>query len=366
MSNFSEQLLCWYDRYHRNLPWRLAPADLFDGKKPDAYCVWLSEVMLQQTTVEAVKPYFRKFIAKWPNLFSLAEADLEDVLKAWAGLGYYSRARNLKRCAEKLVSDYDGIFPKTLKDLKALPGIGDYTAAAILSIAYNEPVAVVDGNVERVITRLYAIGEPLPQAKATIRDKTQSLTPIDRPGDFAQAMMDLGASICTPREPKCLICPVETFCNAKNEDKPEVYPVKPPKIQKPERSGVAFVALSKNNEVYLEKRQSSGLLGGMTQIPNLFNAENNYSVSDAPFVADWQLKGIARHVFTHFSLVLDVFLARDVEKSVAGNGWWSPIDQLPDEALPTVIKKAISVALPQCFKQHKKRVSNKAKIEAQN
>ena len=361
MIDFSEKLLCWYDHYHRNLPWRIVPADILAGKKPDPYCVWLSEVMLQQTTVEAVKPYFRKFIAKWPNLFSLAAADLEDVLKAWAGLGYYSRARNLKRCAEKLVSDYDGIFPKTLKDLKALPGIGDYTAAAILSIAYNEPVAVVDGNVERVITRLYAISDPLPQAKATIRDKTQTLTPLDRPGDFAQAMMDLGASICTPREPKCLVCPAGTFCKAKNEDKTEIYPVKPPKIQKPIRTGVAFVALSKNNEVYLEKRNASGLLGGMTQIPNLFSAENDYSVSDAPFAADWQLKGKARHVFTHFSLVLDVFLARNVEKSVVGNGWWCPVDQLSDEALPTVMKKAISVALPQSFKQQKRRTETKQK-----
>lgn len=353
MKDFSKKLLYWYDRNHRSLPWRIAPADLLAGRKPVPYCVWLSEVMLQQTTVEAVKPYFKKFVTKWPNIFSLAEADLEDVLKAWAGLGYYSRARNLKRCAEKLVSDYDGIFPKTLKDLKALPGIGDYTAAAILSIAYNEPVAVVDGNVERVITRLYAIGEPLPKAKAIIRDKTQMLTPLDRPGDFAQAMMDLGAAICTPREPKCLICPAETFCQAKNDNKPEAYPVKPPKTQKPERSGVAFVALSKNNEVYLEKRHAAGLLGGMTQIPNLFSAKNNYSVADAPFSADWQFKGKVRHVFTHFSLILDVFLAREIEKSAAGNGWWCPINQLAGEALPTVMKKAIAVALPQCFKQHK-------------
>lgn len=363
MNDFSKKLLSWYDRYHRILPWRVAPADLLTGKKNDPYRVWLSEVMLQQTTVEAVKPFFEKFVTTWPTVFSLAKAELEDVLKAWAGLGYYSRARNLKRCAEQVVAEYDGVFPKSLKSLKSLPGIGDYTAAAILSIAYNEPVAVVDGNVERVVARVFSIGEPLPQAKVKIRTRTQEITPDKRCGDFAQSMMDLGASICTPRAPKCMICPVENLCEAKRNGNPEAFPVKPPKPQRPQRYGVAFVALSKDNEIYLEKRHSSGLLGGMTQIPNHFSEQNNYSVADAPFHANWVLKGKAHHVFTHFSLTLDVYLARNVDKSIAGNGWWCKTNELSGEALPTVMKKAISAAIPDSFKTSgtKPKKSNRKK-----
>ena len=353
MKEFSEKLLCWYDQYHRNLPWRIGPADLAMGQKPDPYRVWLSEIMLQQTTVEAVKPYFDKFIKQWPNVFALARSDLEDVLKAWAGLGYYSRARNLKLCAEKLVAEYQGIFPDTPKSLKTLPGIGDYTSAAIAAIAYNKPVAVVDGNVERLISRLFTIKTEVKKAKREITEKTQNMTPHNRAGDFAQSMMDLGATICTVRQPRCMICPVESLCHAKQEGAPDIYPIKAAKVARPERTGAAFVAINSDGELYLEKRHMSGLLGGMTQIPNLFSAENNYSVTDAPFAADWQLKGKARHVFTHFSLVLDVFLARDVEKSAAGNGWWCPLDQLADQVLPTVMKKAISVALPDIFNSKK-------------
>ena len=363
MTDFSDKLLFWYDHYHRTLPWRIAPADILKGEKPDPYRVWLSEVMLQQTTVEAVKPYFKKFVTKWPDIFSLAKADLEDVLKAWAGLGYYSRARNLKQCAEQVASDYDGIFPHSLEKLKKLPGIGDYTAAAILSIAYNQPAAVVDGNVERIIARLFAIEEPLPQAKAIIKNKTQYLTPATRCGDFAQSMMDLGSSICTPRDPKCMICPVDSLCKAKEMARPEAFPVKPPKVKRPQRHGVAFVALSRNNEIYLEKRHSSGLLGGMTQIPNQFGDQQTYSVADAPFHADWILKGKAQHVFTHFALTLDVYLAENVDKTRAGNGWWCRLDHLGNEALPTVMKKAIAVAIPESFKLKNKK-SDTAKIRS--
>lgn len=349
MNRISEKLLVWYDQYHRKLPWRIAPTDLLEGKKPDPYRVWLSEIMLQQTTVEAVKPYFNKFINRWPDVFALAKADMEDVLKAWAGLGYYSRARNLKSCAEKLVGEYCGVFPKSPKCLKTLPGIGDYTAAAIAAIAYNEPVAVVDGNVERVVSRLFTVKTEIKKAKREITAKTQEITPLRRAGDFAQSMMDLGASICTPREPHCMICPIEDLCRARSEDNPETYPVKAAKIARPERTGVAFVAISANNEIYLEKRHMSGLLGGMTQIPNSFSAKNNYTISEAPFLANWSLQGKARHIFTHFSLTLDVYSAKNVEKLVAGNGWWCPIHQLGDEALPTVMKKAISIALPEIF-----------------
>lgn len=353
MKDFSEKLLFWYDRHHRDLPWRIAPDDLKEGKKPDPYRVWLSEIMLQQTTVEAVKPYFKKFVKQWPDIFALAKADLEDVLKAWAGLGYYSRARNLKSCAEKLVTDYRGVFPKSPECLKTLPGIGNYTSAAIASIAYDKPVAVVDGNVERIVSRVFTIKTEIKKAKNEITEKTTIITPQTRAGDFAQSMMDLGASICTAREPHCIICPVESFCGARREGDPYIYPVKAAKLARPERTGLAFVAINRHNEIYLEKRHMSGLLGGMTQIPNVFSEKNTYTISDAPFPGNWLSKGQARHIFSHFALTLEVYMAQNVEKIGAGNGWWCPLYQLPREALPTVMKKAISVVFPDIFKAKK-------------
>lgn len=353
MQNISDKLLSWYDRFHRTLPWRVAPSDLLQGETPQPYRVWLSEIMLQQTTVEAVKSYFEKFTQKWPDIFALAKAEQEDIMKAWAGLGYYSRARNLKACADTLVTKYHGIFPQTAEELKKLPGIGDYTSAAIAAIAFNQPVAVVDGNVERVVSRIFTIDTPLPKAKIEIKAYTQKITPKNRPGDFAQAMMDLGASICTPRDPSCMICPIETCCSAKKQGKAELYPVKAPKIPRPERNGIAFVICNKNNDVYLEKRHASGLLGGMTQIPNYFSADETHTLANAPFSADWQFMGQAHHVFTHFSLTLDVYLAKNIEKLNIGNGWWCPTNRLAEEALPTAMKKAISVALPSVFKKQK-------------
>lgn len=354
MRNISDNLLSWYDCHHRLLPWRVAPSYLLNGEKPEPYRVWLSEIMLQQTTVEAVKSYFEKFVKKWPDIFALAKADQEEILKAWAGLGYYSRARNLKACAVKITTDYNGIFPHSVDQLKKLPGIGDYTSAAIAAIAFNQPVAVVDGNVERVVSRIYTITMPLPKAKVEIKKRTQAITPVKRPGDFAQAMMDLGASICTPRDPSCMICPIEMACGAKKQGQAEKYPVKVPKMPRPERVGVAFIAIDKNDRIYLEKRHTSGLLGGMTQIPNCFSADKRYSVADAPFGANWQFSGQAHHVFTHFSLTLDVYLAKNVERKDAGNGWWCPVDALQEEALPTVMKKAIKVAIPDSFKTSQK------------
>ncbi|MHC5306661.1 A/G-specific adenine glycosylase [Bartonella sp. LJL80] len=352
MHKISTDLLSWYDRHHRVLPWRVTPVELAKGIRPDPYRVWLSEIMLQQTTVEAVKPYFEKFLKKWPDIFSLSKASQDEIMKAWAGLGYYSRARNLKACADQLVKEYDGIFPQSLKKLRALAGIGDYTSAAIAAIAFSRSVAVVDGNVERVVSRLFTIDTPLPKAKVEIKEKTQEITPIERPGDFAQAMMDLGSSICTPRNPACIICPLEQSCGAKAENQPEHYPVKAPKKARPARMGAAFVALSDDNQVYLEKRHDQGLLGGMTQIPNSFGPDDDEMPCTPPFAADWQLKGQANHIFTHFSLTLDVYLAKNVDKKLAGNGWWCPVDMLGQEALPTVMKKAITTAIALRFKKN--------------
>jgi A/G-specific adenine glycosylase len=221
-------LLGWYDRHHRDLPWRVPPRALARGERPDPYRVWLSEVMLQQTTVEAVKPYFRAFLERWPSVERLAEAETDDVMKAWAGLGYYSRARNLKKCAETVSRSHGGRFPDTVEGLAALPGIGAYTAAAIAAIAFDRPVAVVDGNVERVTSRLEAMDTPLPEAKGRIRAVVASWVPQARSGDFAQAMMDLGATICTPRRPSCMVCPLNGDCAALKAGDPERYPVRRP------------------------------------------------------------------------------------------------------------------------------------------
>jgi A/G-specific adenine glycosylase len=263
----AERLLAWYDRHARVLPWRISPADKAKGERPDPYRVWLSEIMLQQTTVEAVKPYFRDFLDRWPDVAALAAAESDDVMKAWAGLGYYSRARNLKKCADAIVVGHGSRFPDNFTGLIALPGIGRYTAAAIAAIAFDRPEPVVDGNVERVTSRLFAISTPLPQAKTGITEAVRAMLPVDRPGDFAQAMMDLGATICTPRRPACLPCPLNADCAALKNGDPELYPVKPAKAERPARKGAAFVAVRNDGAVLLRKRPESGLLGGMAEVP---------------------------------------------------------------------------------------------------
>ncbi|ENN93365.1 A/G-specific adenine glycosylase [Bartonella bovis m02] len=350
MHEISSHLLSWYNQNHRHLPWRITPKEQMEGIRPDPYKVWLSEIMLQQTTVETVKPYFKKFLKLWPNLFSLSQASQDDIMKAWAGLGYYSRARNLKNCAHQLVKSYKGEFPKSVKTLRTLPGIGDYTAAAIAAIAFGHPVAVVDGNVERIITRLFAITSVLPKAKSEIKEKTQKITDLNRPGDFAQAMMDLGATICTPRRPSCLLCPLQNLCKAKKMNTTEAFPVKAPKKARPFKTGVAFVVLNKNKQIYLEKQQSNRLLNGMTQIPNHIGTNGINELQNAPFPANWQFKGQVTHIFTHFSLKLDVYCVDNISKTKLKNGWWCEIHHLSKEALPTVMKKAISIAIPNSFK----------------
>jgi len=314
--------------------------------------------MLQQTTVAAVRPYFESFIDRWPDVTALAAAPRDDVMKAWAGLGYYARTRNLKACAEQVAKEYGGRFPETAAALRELPGIGEYTAAAIAAIAFDEPVPVVDGNIERVITRAFAIEEPLPAAKGTIRDIQRRLTPRQRAGDYAQALMDLGATICTPKRPACALCPWSGACLARADGDPERYPVKAEKTARPTRRGAAFVAVRSDGAVLLRKRPDRGLLGGMAEIPGsawtaAFDDAN--ALAEAPLTAAWlRLPGVVTHVFTHFRLELAVYRA-DFPRSrkPPAGAWWAPADELPGEALPSVFKKAVEAAVPGGTKRRK-------------
>jgi A/G-specific adenine glycosylase len=311
--------------------------------------VWLSEIMLQQTTVQAVKAYFEAFTARWPTIAALAAADEAEVMKAWAGLGYYSRARNLKACAEVVARDHGGRFPEAEAELLRLPGIGAYTAAAIAAIAFDRPAAVVDGNVERVMTRLLRLGTPLPAAKAEIRAATARLVPAARPGDFAQATMDLGATICTPRRPACGLCPWTAPCAARAAGDAEDFPVKAAKAARPTRRGVAFVAIRDDGAVLLRRRPAKGLLGGMSEPPGTAWSEAGPSAGEAaagPFPGEWRPAATVTHVFTHFRLELEVRVARIAAGGVAPAGaWWSQRASLDGEALPTVFRKAIAAGL---------------------
>ena len=341
------QLLAWYDRHRRVLPWRPLP-----GGKADPYHVWLSEIMLQQTTVATVGPYFRRFLERWPDIHSLAAADLDEVLHGWQGLGYYARARNLHRCAQVLSRDHGGVFPETEEGLLSLPGIGVYTAAAIAAIAFDRPASVVDGNVERVMARLYAIETPVPDAKKEMRRHAAGLAPTSsrgRPGDYAQALMDLGAVICTPRNPRCGQCPVSDFCTARSADIAGTLPRRAPKVVKPTRKGIAFWTLSASGEVLIRRRIESGLLGGMMEIPSTDWREEGWTIAaarqEAPVKADWRpLPGIVRHTFTHFHLELSVQAAL-VEKKAVAEGVWCLPERLGEHALPTVMKKLVAHAL---------------------
>lgn len=350
----ASRLLAWYDVHHRELPWRVSPREHARGVRPDPYRIWLSEVMLQQTTVEAVKSYFRAFVEKWPDVEALAAAPTEDVMKAWAGLGYYSRARNLKACAD-LVAARGGRFPDAEAGLRDLPGIGSYTSAAITAIAFDRPAAVVDGNVERVISRLFSITTPLSDAKPEIRAHVEAMVPAARPGDFAQAMMDLGATICTPRRPRCMLCPLREDCSAVVSGDPENFPVRLPKADKPLRRGAAFVAVRGDGAILLRKRPDKGLLGGMTEVPTTAwtaRIDGATTQAAAPFPADWKRAGTISHVFTHFALELEIFLARSNGETPAGH-FWSLRQDISGEALPTVMKKAIEAAIPGATKKQR-------------
>lgn len=308
--------------------------------------------MLQQTTVAAVKDYFTRFLHCWPTLADLAAAPQDEVMAAWAGLGYYSRARNLKACAERIVTDFDGHFPQTSEDLRKLPGIGDYTSAAIAAIAFDEAAPVVDGNVERVVSRYLADPTPPPKLKAACRTFMAAETPANRPGDFAQAMMDLGATICTPRNPACALCPVRDGCKAFATGAMTDFPAKAQKKSKPYRKGSVFLIERHDRCVWLVRRPEKGLLGGMAGLPTTdWNSRRDGAVGAdaAPFTGKWEFAGRVNHTFTHFHLELEVWKTQ-ANQSV-DDGWWCPFDALPQQALPTVMKKAITLVYPDAFRR---------------
>ncbi len=353
----ADRLLAWYERYARKLPWRTGPADRARGIRPDPYRVWLSEVMLQQTTVKAVAPYFETFLARWPTVAALAAARDEEIMAAWAGLGYYSRARNLIACARAVANGHGGQFPQSAECLAGLPGIGAYTSAAIAALAFDEPVAVVDGNVERVITRYFTIDEPMPGAKQTVRERLQPMVPFGRPGEFAEALMDLGATICTPKNPACPLCPLNADCRAFAEGTPLAYPVKPPKAKRPTRYGAAYVARRGDGAVLVRRRPPKGLLGGMVEVPGGTWSESGAG-GEPPFAAGWRkVPGTVEHVFTHFRLLVDVHAAECHESTPAPEGcWWAAAADLPDVGLPSVMAKIIEAAVPGATRKRGSRV----------
>jgi A/G-specific adenine glycosylase len=344
-------LLDWYDRHRRRLPWRPLA-----GEPADPYRVWLSEIMLQQTGVKTVGPYFEKFVGRWPDVGALGRASLDDVLRMWAGLGYYSRARNLHACAVAVLRDHDAVFPDTEERLRTLPGIGPYTASAIAAIAFDRRTMPVDGNIERVVSRLFAVEEPLPQAKPLIQQLAATLLADgdekSRAGDSAQALMDLGSSICTPKKPACALCPLNDACAARTRGDQEIFPRKAPKKTGTLRRGAAFI-VTRGDELLVRTRAEKGLLGGMTEVPGsdwLAGQDDTSARRQAPAlkgVARWHRKaGVVTHVFTHFPLELVVYTAKVAARTRAPEGMrWVPIATLADEALPNVMRKAIAHGL---------------------
>jgi len=342
-------LLAWYDRHRRMLPWRARP-----GEHSDPYRVWLSETMLQQTTVKAVAPYYMRFLARWPDPNALAAAPLDAILTAWAGLGYYARARNLHACARALVERYDGQFPASESALRELPGIGAYTAAAIAAIAFDHASTPVDGNIERVVARLYAVTTPLPAGKGEIARHAQALTPAKRPGDFAQALMDLGATLCTPKKPACALCPWNASCAAYARGEAELFPYRLPKREGKLRRGAAFFARRADDCVLLRTRPARGLLGGMTEVPTtdwVADFDDRTALAEAPQfspkrVAWRKTPGVVRHVFTHFPLELTVYRSELPRQAAAPAGTrWIAIAELGSEALPSLMRKVVAHGL---------------------
>lgn len=336
------RLLRWYDRHRRELPWRAQP-----GEAADPYRVWLSEIMLQQTTVAAVEPYYRRFLARWPTLKDLAAAPLEDVLQAWAGLGYYARARHLHACARVVAAEHGGAFPADETGLRKLPGIGPYTAAAIAAIAFDQSTLPVDGNIERVVARLFAHPTPLPQAKAELRALAARLAPRSRPGDVAQALMDLGATVCTPRNPDCPHCPLAPQCQGLAQGIAAELPRRARKAARPTRHGLAFWLTRDDGAVLLRQRPARGLLGGMTEVPSTPWRPRAWSLAEArahaPIAATGfrLLPGRVHHVFSHFELELKVATAR---VNGSDEGLWCAPDQLDAQALPSVMRKVAALA----------------------
>ena len=343
MRDLSSNLLEWYDVHARPMPWRTPPAEKKAGVQPDPYRIWLSEVMLQQTTVAAVKNYFNRFITRWPTVVSLAAADDGDMMGEWAGLGYYARARNLLKCARVITDEHSGVFPDDHATLLTLPGIGPYTAAAISSIAFDLRHVVVDGNVERVMSRLYDIHAPLPASKLELTAKAEHLTPNQRTGDYAQAVMDLGATICTPKSPACGICPWHEPCKARKAGTAPDLPKKTPKKPKPTRHGTVYLGRRSDGAWLLERRPNKGLLGGMLGWPgsDWIDVTTPRPIGTPPTPADWKTEeGEVRHTFTHFHLLLTVMSATiesNEQLLFLGHNDFRPSD------LPTVMRKAFDL-----------------------
>ena len=327
----SGRLLTWYDAHARALPWRVPPGS---AERPDSYAVWLSEVMSQQTTLAALTPYWRRFTERWPTIDALAAAEEGEVLREWAGLGYYARARNLHACARAVVAA--GGWPRTAAGLRELPGIGDYTAGAIAAIAFGEPVPAVDGNAERVAARVTAEATPLPAARRTLRQVVADWVPADRPGDFAQALMDLGATVCTPRAPKCLLCPLAEPCRARAEGEPERYPVKPPRKARPHRTGTAWW-VERDGQVALVRRGSERMLGGTLALPS---SGWDGRASDWPDAPAGRLLGTVTHGFSHFTLALEVI--RVDAGQVPGEWRWWPLDRWAEAGLASLFVQAVA------------------------
>ena len=341
----ARRLLAWYDRHRRRMPWRALP-----GETSDPYHVWLSEIMLQQTTVAAVKSYFEAFLRRWPTVQALAAAPLDDVLHAWQGLGYYARARNLHRAAKLVTEEHGGRFPDTEQDLRALPGVGAYTAAAIASIAFGRVATPVDGNVERVIARLCGVTAPLPKAKPEIHLRARRLTPSKRPGDYIQALMDLGATLCSPKRPACSLCPWSDACIARAQGLADSLPTKSAKAARVTKRGVVFWAVREDGAVLLRRRPESGLLGGMIEVPSTEWREAGWPRAEAlraaPVPARWRaLPGSVLHGFTHLDLELEVLETRvALNATPQGGAFWWPLDRLSEQALPTLTKKVVAHA----------------------
>ena len=338
-----ETLLDWYDAHARELPWRVSPADRRVGVVPDPYHVWMSEIMLQQTTVAAVKAYFLKFTSLWPTVNDLAAAPDDRVMGEWAGLGYYARARNLLKCARVVSSELNGRFPDTREELLKLPGVGPYTAAAVASIAFDRSETVVDGNVERVMARMFAIETPLPRAKPELTERAASLTLDTRPGDYAQAVMDLGATVCTPKKPACGICPWVRTCQGRLAGIHETLPAKEPKKAKPTRVGIAYLARRADGAWLLERRPEKGLLGGMLGWPG--SEWGEFAENAPPMDAEWRDVGAeVRHTFTHFHLRLALKIASVPHDAQPERGAFIPAREFRPGDLPTVMRKAYDLA----------------------
>ena len=341
-------LLDWYDDQGRALPWRIRPEDRAKGAAPDPYAVWLSEIMLQQTTVAHAAPYWRAFLARWPTVHDLATAPREDVLAAWAGLGYYARARNLHKCAGVISGELDGVFPSQLEALKALPGVGEYTANALRAVAFDAPASVVDGNVERVVSRMFALEAPLPKSKPQIKALAGELADPDRPGDYAQALMDLGATVCTPKSPDCGQCPWRAPCAAHAAGMQTRYPLKDKKKPKAIRRGVCF-HVARDGALWLRRRPDNGLLGAMMELPGTPWSEAGPTQGDVsaarPFPASWREAGQIRHVFTHFELHLPVLSAEAATDWTPREGEFYALADLDSAGLPSVMMKAAKLGI---------------------